>query len=93
MVAVQHALGNSEGLLAAAALWAVVAHLDGHRRAALALGTAAALLRPEVWPFLGLYGLWLWRAEPGARAGGGRRRRAWCRCCGSGRTCSGSAAR
>ena len=61
------ALGNSEGLLAAAALWAVVAHLAGHRRAALALGTAAALLRPEVWPFLGLYGLWLWRAEPGAR--------------------------
>jgi hypothetical protein len=62
------ALGNSEGLLAASALWAVVAHLDGHRRAALALGTAAALLRPEVWPFLGLYGLWLWRNEPAARA-------------------------
>jgi hypothetical protein len=61
------ALGNSEGLLAAAALWAVVVHLEGHHRAALALGTAAALLRPEVWPFLGLYGLWLWRAEPGAR--------------------------
>jgi hypothetical protein len=61
------ALGNSEGLLAAAALWAVVAHLAGHRRAALALGTAAALLRPEVWPFLGLYGLWLWRREPSAR--------------------------
>jgi hypothetical protein len=62
------ALGNSEGLLAAAALWAVIAHLAGHRRAALALGTAAALLRPEVWPFLGLYGLWLWRREPRARA-------------------------
>ncbi len=62
------ALGNSEGLLAASALWAVIAHLDGHRRAALALGTAAALLRPEVWPFLGLYGLWLWRHEPGERA-------------------------
>ena len=61
------ALGNSEGLLAAAALWAVVAHLDGHHRAALALGTAAALLRPEVWPFLGLYGLWLWRAQARAR--------------------------
>ena len=61
------ALGNSEGLLAASALWAVVAHLAGRHRAALALGTAAALLRPEVWPFLGLYGLWLWRREPGAR--------------------------
>ncbi len=55
------ALGNSEGLLAATALWAVVAHLDGRHRVALALATAAALLRPEVWPFLGLYGLWLWR--------------------------------
>jgi hypothetical protein len=61
------ALGNSEGLLAAAVLWAIVAHLAGRRRAALALGTAAALLRPEVWPFLGLYGLWLWRREPAAR--------------------------
>ena len=61
------ALGNSEGLLAASALWAVLAHLAGRHRAALALGTAAALLRPEVWPFLGLYGLWLWRREPGAR--------------------------
>jgi hypothetical protein len=61
------ALGNSEGLLAAAVLWAVVAHLAGHRRGALALLAAAGLLRPEVWPFLGLYGLWLWRAEPAAR--------------------------
>jgi hypothetical protein len=61
------ALGNSEGLLAAAVLWAWVAHLEGRRRAALALGVAAALLRPEAWPFLGLYGLWLWRADPSAR--------------------------
>ena len=57
------ALGNSEGLLAAAVLWAVIAHLDGRTRAALALGTAAALMRPEAWPFLGLYGLWLWRRD------------------------------
>jgi hypothetical protein len=57
------ALGNSEGLLAAAVLWAVVAHLDGRTRVALALGLAAALLRPEAWPFLGLYALWLWRAR------------------------------
>jgi hypothetical protein len=61
------ALGNSEGLLAAAVLWAAVAHLDGRHRAALALLTAAALLRPEVWPFLGLYGLWLWRTEATSR--------------------------
>jgi hypothetical protein len=56
------ALGNSEGLLVAAALWAVVAHLAGRYRAALALALAAALLRPEAWPFLGLYALWLWRS-------------------------------
>ena len=61
------ALGNSEGLLAAAVVWAVVAQLEGRSRVAVVLGTAAALLRPEVWPFLGLYGLWLWRRDPGAR--------------------------
>lgn len=57
------ALGNSEGLLAAAVLWAVVAHLGSHHRAALALLTAAALMRPEVWPFLGAYGWWLRREQ------------------------------
>ena len=39
------ALGNSEGLLAAAVLWAVIAHLSGNRRTALACATAAALMR------------------------------------------------
>ena len=57
------ALGNSEGLLAAAVLWAVVAHLSGRERAALVLLTAAGLMRPEVWPFLGAYGFWLWKRE------------------------------
>ena len=57
------ALGNSEGLLVAAALWAVAAQLAGRWRLALALGVAAALLRPEVWPFLGLDALWLWRTR------------------------------
>jgi hypothetical protein len=55
------ALGNSEGLLAAAALWAVAAMLSGRHRVALALLLAAALLRPEAWPFLGVHALWLWR--------------------------------
>jgi len=61
------ALGNSEGMLAAALLWAVVAHLDERRDTALLLGLAAALLRPEVWPFLGLYALWSWRSRPTSR--------------------------
>ena len=51
--------GNSEGLLVALVLWAVERHLDGRRTHAFLLGFAAALLRPEVWPFWGLYGLWL----------------------------------
>ena len=61
------ALGNSEALLAALVLWAFERHLDGRRDHALYLGVAAALLRPEVWPFLGLYGLWLWLREPQLR--------------------------
>ena len=44
-------------------LWAVERHLDGRPRDAFLLGTACALLRPEVWPFIALYGLWLMLAE------------------------------
>ena len=53
------ARGNSEGMLVALVLWAVERHLDGRYAHAFLLGFAAALLRPEVWPFWGLYGLWL----------------------------------
>ena len=60
--------GNSEGMLVAFVLWAVERHLDGRRIHAFLLGFAAALLRPEVWPFWGLYGLWLvyqaWDGKP-----------------------------
>jgi hypothetical protein len=67
------ARGNSEGLLVALVLFAVERHLDGRPRSTFVLGFAAALLRPEVWPFLGLYGLWLaWRdrrARPLVAAG------------------------
>ena len=62
------ALGNSEPLLAAIVLWAFERHLDGRRDHALLLGFLAALLRPEAWPFLGLYGLWLWIRNPELRA-------------------------
>ena len=51
--------GNSEGILVALCLWAIERHLDGRRRDAFLLGVAAALLRPEVWPFIALYGLYL----------------------------------
>jgi hypothetical protein len=61
------ALGNSEALLAGLALWGFERHLDGRRDHAFYLGVACALLRPEVWPFLGAYGLWLWFREPWLR--------------------------
>jgi hypothetical protein len=55
-------LGSSEGMLVAALLAAVERHAAGARRTAFGLGVACALLRPEVWPFLALYGAWLvWR--------------------------------
>ncbi len=61
------AIGYSEGLLVALVLLAVDRHLDGRRREALALGFAAGLLRPETWPFLGLYALYVFVREPRAR--------------------------
>jgi hypothetical protein len=61
------ALGNSEGLLVALVLGAIDRHLAGRPRHAFLLGLGAALLRPEAWPFLGLYGLWLLWREPAAR--------------------------
>jgi hypothetical protein len=62
------ARGNSEGLLVALVLWAIERHLDGRRRDAFLLGVAAGLLRPELWPFLLAYGLWLMWTEPRTRA-------------------------
>src|SRR3954451_4988681 len=59
--------GNSEGLLVGLVLWAVERHLQGRRTAAFLLGLGAALLRPEVWPLWGLYGLHLAWREPGSR--------------------------
>jgi hypothetical protein len=61
------ARGNSEGLLVALVLWAIERHLDGRRRDAFLLGFAAGLLRPELWPFLLAYGLWLMWTEPRTR--------------------------
>ncbi len=49
-------------------LWAIERHLDGRRDHAFVLGVLACLLRPELVPFLGVYTLWLWWAEPRRRA-------------------------
>ena len=62
------ARGNSEGLLVGLCLWAIERHLDGHRRQAFLLGVGAGLLRPELWPFLLAYGLWLMWVDRGTWA-------------------------
>jgi len=59
--------GESEGLLAALVLLAILRFFDGAPRQALWFGFAAALIRPETWPFLALYGLWMWRRHPATR--------------------------
>ena len=60
-------LGNSEALMVALVLLAFERHLDHRRAHALYFALAAALLRPEIWPFLGLYGLFLLIREPALR--------------------------
>ena len=59
--------GTSEPMEIATALWAVLAFLDGRRGWAFALGVATSLLRPEAWPLIILYALWLWWKEPRLR--------------------------
>lgn len=58
----------SEAPLAVALmLWATLRHLDGNRGHAMVLVALVCLMRPEVFPFLALYALWLWRADPDRR--------------------------
>jgi hypothetical protein len=59
--------GLSEPLLVALVLGAIWAALDKRPGAALALGTAAALLRPETWPFLALWAYFATRERPRLR--------------------------
>jgi hypothetical protein len=60
--------GASEPLLVACVLWAIEAHVAGRRGLAFALGVATSLIRPEAWPFLGVYVIWLWRTWPPMRS-------------------------
>jgi hypothetical protein len=52
--------GASEPLLIACALWAVERGLAGRHRQAFFLLACEGLMRPEAWPFLLVYGAWLW---------------------------------
>ncbi|MEA2441027.1 MAG: hypothetical protein QOH76_2451 [Thermoleophilaceae bacterium] len=53
------AQGNVEPLSAGLVLGAVDRQLNGHPHQAMVLGTLAALGRPELWPFLALYALFV----------------------------------
>lgn len=59
--------GSSEGPLVALLLLAVDRHLSGRHVQAFGLGVGASLLRPEAWPFLLGYSLWLWRRDQASR--------------------------
>ncbi|MDQ6815921.1 MAG: hypothetical protein M3018_00740 [Actinomycetota bacterium] len=58
---------QSDPMIVTFCLAAVDAHLSGHHRWAFWLGAIAALGRPEAWPFLGLYSIWVWRRVPSMR--------------------------
>jgi hypothetical protein len=57
------AMGTSEPLLLALTLVVGDRQPDGHHRQAMVAGYLVGLLRPETWPFLGLYALWLLRLD------------------------------
>jgi hypothetical protein len=54
--------GTSEPMLIGLSLWAVERHLAGRYWYAFVLGVAASLIRPEAWPFIVAYAVWIgWR--------------------------------
>ena len=58
---------QSDPMIVTLCLAAIDCHLYKRPRAAFVLGVLAALGRPEVWPFVALYSLWLWVKLPRTR--------------------------
>ena len=58
---------QSDPMLVTFVLAAIDMLMIGRYRWTLVLGVLAALGRPEVWPFLGLFGLWAWLKVPRMR--------------------------
>jgi hypothetical protein len=58
---------ESDTMIVALCLAAVDCHLCGRHRWALWMWWLASLGRPEVWPYYGLAGLWLWLKAPSYR--------------------------
>lgn len=59
--------GTSEPLLIATTLWAIDRHLARRYCPAFVLAVATGLLRPEAWPFIAVYAIWVWLREPRLR--------------------------
>jgi hypothetical protein len=55
---------ESDTMIVALVLAAVDFHLAGRHRVAFWIWFFASLGRPEVWPFYGLAGIWLWLKQP-----------------------------
>jgi hypothetical protein len=60
--------GTSEAILVAVAVWTVDRLLDRRHLQAYLIMAAGGLIRPEWWPFLGLYAIWLWFRHPDFRS-------------------------
>jgi hypothetical protein len=58
---------ESDTMIVALCLAAIDCHLNGRHRWAFWIWWLGSMGRPEVWPFCGLAGLWLWRSEPSYR--------------------------
>ena len=55
---------ESDTMIVSICLAAIDAHLSGRRRWAFWLWWLGALGRPEVWPYLGIYAVWMWFSTP-----------------------------
>jgi hypothetical protein len=58
---------QSDTMIVALCLGAIDCHLYGRPRWAFVLAILASLGRPELWPVIGLYAIWQWRAIPSMR--------------------------
>jgi hypothetical protein len=58
---------QSDPMIVTFCLAAIDCHLCGRRRWAFWLGVLGSLGRPEAWPFLGIYSIWLWFKVPSSR--------------------------
>jgi hypothetical protein len=58
---------QSDSMLVSVCLAAIDQYLSGRLRWAFWLGVLGGLGRPEVWPFLAVYGIWLLRKHPNMR--------------------------